>query len=171
MNLHAYLQAAGRDREAFEQVKKVLEIDPDLVVARVSVAHLHAAWGQLAEALTAAREAYRVGPWYQDTMATLAGLLRVCGAEEEARGLFERLGTGEGVGDCRARAVYHLLCGEIGAGADWTEKAIAERDPGIMFYLRFTFFRPLRTSPRWAPIAKMLNLPTAVLAPPAGDRR
>jgi TolB-like protein/Flp pilus assembly protein TadD len=161
MNLHAYLQAAGRDREAYAQVRKVLEIDPDLVVARVSVAHFHAAWGERAEAVATAREALRAGPWYPDSVATLAATLRLCGDEEEARTLVERLGSGEGVGDCRARAVYHVLCGELDAAADWTEKAIAERDPGMMFYLRFTFFRPLRTSPRWPRIAGMLNLPAS----------
>jgi len=161
MSLHAYLQAAGRDREAYEQVSKVLEIDPNLVVARVSVAHFHAAWGEIAEAVTAARDAYRVGPWYQDSIATLAAVLRLSGEEAEARTLVERLGSGEGVGDCRARAVYHVLCGEFDVAANWTEKTIAERDPGMMFYLRFTFFRPLRASPRWARIARMLNLPTS----------
>ena len=165
MNLHAYLQAAGRDREAYDQVTKVLEIDPDLVVARVSVAHFHAAWGERAQAVAAAREAYRVGPWYQDTIATLAALLRLSGEEDEASALAERLGSGEGVGDCRARAVYHILCGEIDAAADWTEKAIAERDPGMMFYLRFTLFRPLRASPRWPRIAGLLNLPAAASPP------
>ena len=159
MNLHAYLQAAGREREAYTQLMKVLEVDPNLVVARVSVAHFHAAWGELAEAVTAAREAYRVGPWYQDTVATLAALLHVSGAEEESRGLFEQLGAGDGVGDCRGRAVYHLLCGNVDAAADWTEKAIVERDPGIMFYLRFTFYRPLRASSRWPRLARLLNLP------------
>jgi hypothetical protein len=111
--------------------------------------------------VAAAREALRVGPWYPDSVATLAAALRLSGDEEEARGLFERLGSGGGVGDCRAHAVYHVLCGELDAAADWTEKAIAERDPGMMFYLRFTIFRPLRASPRWARIATMLNLPTA----------
>ena len=168
MNLHAYLQAAGRDREAYEQARKVLAIDPELVVARVSVAHFHAAWGERAEAVAAAREAYRVGPWYPDSVATLAAALRLSGEEEEARALVERLGSGEGVGDCRARAVYHVLCDELDACADWTERAIAERDPGMMFYLRFTFFRPLRTSPRWPRIAIMLNLPAAASSGDAG---
>lgn len=83
MNLHAYLQAAGRDREAYEQTLKVLELDPNLVVARVSIAHFHAAWGQLSEAVAAGRKAHSVGPWYQDARATLAALLRVSGAEDE----------------------------------------------------------------------------------------
>ena len=94
-------------------------MDGDHVVARVSVAHFHAAWGELAEAATAARQAYGVGPWYPDTVATLAAVLRLVGEQDEARVLFERLGSGEGVGDCRARAVYYLLSGDDrGGGVD-----------------------------------------------------
>ena len=124
MNLHAYLQAAGRDREAYEQAQKVLELDPNLVVARVSIAHFHADWGQLPEAVKAARAAHAVGSWYPDTRATLAALLQGSGAEDEARALKQSLGSGEVFGDCRAQAVYHLMCGDVDSGADWTEKAI-----------------------------------------------
>jgi tetratricopeptide (TPR) repeat protein len=159
MNLHAYLQAAGRDREAYDQAQKVLELDPNLVVARVSIAHFHADWGQLPEAVKAAREAYAVGSWYQDTRATLAALLQVSGAEDEARALKQSLGSGDVFGDCRAQAIYHLLCRDVDAGADWTEKAIAERDFSMMYYLRFVVCRPLRASARWPKIARMVNLP------------
>ena len=157
MNLHAYLQAVGRDKEAFEQTQKVLELDPNLVIARVSVAHFHADWGELAEAVTAARQAYAVGPWYPDARATLAALLKRSGADEEARALQQSLGSGGSHGDSRAQAVYHLLCGEIDAGADWTQKAIAERSFSMMYYLRFVVCKPLRASHRWPAIAKMVN--------------
>jgi TolB-like protein/Tfp pilus assembly protein PilF len=159
MNLHAYLQAAGKDQEAYEQVLKVLEIDPNLVVARVSVAHFHHAWAQLPQAVSAAREAYAVAPWYPDARATLAAMLRTTGAEHEADELRQSLGSGDGVGDSRAQAVYHLLCGDIETGADWTERALAERDPSMMYYLRFVICRPLRRSARWPHIARMVNRP------------
>jgi TolB-like protein/Tfp pilus assembly protein PilF len=158
MNLHAYLQAAGRDKDAYDQIQKVLELDPNLVVARVSDAHFHAAWGQLADAVTAARKAYEVGPWYPDARATLAALLKRSGAEDEAQALHRSLGSGESYGDARALALYHLLCGDVEAGADWTEKAIAERDPSMMYYLRFVVCKALRASQRWPAIAKMINL-------------
>ena len=79
------------------------------------------------------------------------------GAEEEARALQQSLGSGESHGDSRAQAVYHLLCGDINAGADWTEKAIAARDFSMMYYLRFVICKPLRASHRWPAIAKMVN--------------
>ena len=158
MNLHAYLQAVGRDREAYEQALKVLELDENLVVARVSIAHFHADWGQLAEAVAAARQAYASGPWYPDAVATLAALLRTSGEEAESRALFDSLGSSERAGDVRARAVYYLLCGDIDQAADYAEKAIALRDNSTMYYLRFVISRQLRASARWPAIARMLNL-------------
>jgi serine/threonine-protein kinase len=159
MNLHAYLQAVGRDREAYAQAQRVLELDSNLVVARVSIAHFHAAWGELAEAESAARHAYAVGPWYPDTIATLAAVLRVRGKDDEARALHQMLGTGSAFGDCRAHAIYHLLSGEIDAGADWAEKSLAERDQSMMYYLRFVVCRSLKASDRWPAIARLINLP------------
>ena len=158
MNLHAYLQAAGRDRDAYEQTLKVLELDANLVVARVSVAHFHADWGELPEALQAARKAYAVGPWYPDAIATLAALLRRSGEEEESRALYRQLGVGERAGDARAQAVYWLLCGDVDKAADWVERALDERDHSILYYLRFVVSKPLRASARWPKVARMMNL-------------
>jgi serine/threonine protein kinase len=161
MNLHAYLQGAGRDKDAYAQATRVLELDPNLVVAHVSIAHFHADWGQLPEAVAAARQARAVGPWYLDATATLAALLRVCGEEDEARALYQMLGSGKDFGDSRAQAIYYLLCGDVNTGADWTEKAIAERDGSMMYYLRFVVSKGLRASSRWPAIARMMNLPSA----------
>ena len=172
MNLHAYLQSAGRDDEALEQLKKVVELDPNQVVAMVSMAMIHAHKGDMAEALKIARRAYAVGPWFPDTVGVLAGLTRRNGEEIESKSLEKALGSGEALGDARAHALFHLLCGEIDQGADWVERAIAQRDPSMMFYLRFVVSRGLRASHRWPKIAKMINLPVAAQAPsvhPARD--
>ena len=159
MNLHAYLQAVGRDEEAYEQAQKVLELDANLVVARVSIAHFHADRGQLDEAVAAARQAYASGPWYPDAVATLAALLETSGEAIESRALFDSLGSGERAGDVRAKAVYYLLCGDIERAADYAEKAIALRDNSMMYYLRFVISRQLRASARWPALARMFNLP------------
>jgi TolB-like protein/Tfp pilus assembly protein PilF len=159
MNLHAYLQGAGRDREAQEQIQKVLELDPDLVVARVSDAHFRADKGDLPEAIAAARRAHAVGPWYPDATATLAALLHRSGEEREARALYQSLGSGAQFGDARAQAVYYLLSGDIETAAGWAERAIDQRDFSMMYYLRFVISKPLRASRRWPKIAKMISLP------------
>jgi serine/threonine-protein kinase len=159
MNLHAYLQAAGRDNEALEQLKKVLELDGNQVVAMVSMAMILADKGELAEALVIARRAYAIGRWFQDTIGVLAALLLRNGEKAEAQSLAKSLGSGEALDDARAHAIFHLLCGEVDQGADWVEKAIQQRDPSMMFYLRFVVCKGLRAGHRWAKIAKMVNLP------------
>jgi len=159
MNLHAYLQAAGRDAEALEQLKRVLELDQNQVVAMVSMAMIYADRGHLAEALKIARRGYATGPWFPDTIGVLAALLRRNGNEEEAKSIANELGSGDAAGDARGHALFHLLSGELDEGAGWVEKAIEERDPSMMFYLRFVVCRGLRASHRWPAIAKLTNLP------------
>jgi hypothetical protein len=88
-------------------------------------------------------------------------LLRHNGDDAESQSLVRTLGSGEAVGDARAHALFHLLCGEIDQGADWAEKAIEQRDMSMMLYLRFAVSRGLRASHRWPKIAGMMNLPVA----------
>ncbi len=164
MNLHAYLQAAGRDSEALEQLNKVLELDENQVVALVSKAMIHADQGNLPEALAIARRAYATGPWLPDTIGVLAALLRRNGDDAESQSLVKKLGSGEALGDDRAHALFHLLCGELDPGADWTEKAVEQRDASMMVYLRFVVCKGLRASHRWPKIAKMVNLPESRIA-------
>jgi len=159
MNLHAYLQAAGRDDEALAQLKKVVELDENQVIALVSMAMIYADKGDLPQALKIARRAYAVGPWSPDTIGVLAGLTRRNGEEAESQSLVKALGSGETPGDSRAHALFHLLCGEVDQGADWAEKAIDERDSSMILYLRYVVSKGLRKSPRWPKIAKMINLP------------
>jgi len=158
MNLHAYLQAAGRDDEALEQLKKVVELDPNQVVALASMVMIHADKGEIAQALKIARRAYAVGRWFPDTVGLLAALLRRNGEEEESRSIAKELGSAEALGDARAHALFHLICGEIDQGADWVEKAIEQRDSSMRFYLGFVICKGLRASHRWPKIAKMVNL-------------
>ena len=159
MNLHAYLQPAGRDDEALEQLKKVLELDPNQVVALSSIVMIHANKGDFAEASKIARQAYAVGRWFPDTVGLLAALLRRDGKEEESRSIAQEMGNGDASGDARAHALFHLICGEIDQGADWVEKAIEQRDSSMRFYLGFVICKGLRASNRWPRIAKMVNLP------------
>jgi len=89
----------------------------------------------------------------------LAALLRRNGEEEDSRSIAKELGSTEALGDARAHALFHLICGEIDQGADWVEKAIEQRDASMRFYLGFAICKGLRASHRWPKIAKMVNLP------------
>jgi TolB-like protein/tetratricopeptide (TPR) repeat protein len=158
MNLQAYLQSAGRRSEALEQLQKVLEIDEHQVVAMVAMAMIYADRGDLAQALAVARRANAVSPWYLDTVAVLAALLRRSGDADAAMPLERSLDAAQGIGDAPAHSIFHLLCGDVDQGADWAEKAIDERDLSISIYLRFVVSKDLRASLRWPKIAKKLNL-------------
>ena len=158
MNLHAYLQSAGRISEALEQLGKVLEIDEHQVVALVSMSMIYADRGDLAQALAIARRAYAVAPWYPDAIAVLAGLARRDGQGAESLALMQALTAGPAVGDAPAHALFHLLCGDVDQGADWAERAIDERNLSMMIYLRFVVSKELRASYRWPKIESMLNL-------------
>ena len=160
MNMHAYLQAAGRDREALEQLTKVLELDPNQAVAIVSKAMILADQGDLREALVTARRAHSIGPWLPETTGVLAALLRRNGDDAESESILNTMGSGGVHGDARSLALYHLLCGEVDTGADWAEKAINEYDLAMRtIYIRFVVCKQLRASHRWPKIAKMINLP------------
>jgi Tfp pilus assembly protein PilF len=158
MNMQAYLQAAGRDADALEQLHKVLELDEHQVVAMVAMSTIHADRDDLAQALVIARRAYATAPWYPDTTALLAALTRRGGELAESQSLEKALGAGDSLGSAHVHALFHLLCGEVDRGADWVERAIEERDQSMMVYLRFAFCRQLRASSRWPKIAKLLNL-------------
>ena len=54
---------------------------------------------------------------------------------------------------------YHLVCSEIDAAIDWYERAIEQRQPMAAMFASAGFFKPLRASPRWAKLARMMNLP------------
>jgi len=154
MNLQAALQAAGREAEALEQLDKVLELDEHQVVALVAKAMIHAEMGDLAQALLVARRAYATAPWYPDVVAVLGGLLHRNGDVAESRSLEQTLAPA----GAAPLALFHLLCGDVDRGADWAESAIDEHDQSITVYLRFVASKPLRASPRWPKIARMLNL-------------
>ena len=77
---------------------------------------------------------------------------------EAAARIAQTLESNKACGDAPAHALFHLLCGDVDQGADWTEKAIEERDLAILVYLRFALGKDLRESHRWPRIATMLNL-------------
>jgi TolB-like protein len=166
MNLHAYLQAADREREALEQLRKVLELDPNQAMAMVSVAMILADKGNLPEALAAARRAHSIGAWLPETTGVLAALLYRSGDDAESQSIAKTLGSGGAPGDARAQALFHLLCGEVDKGADWAERAINEGDLAMRtVYIRFVACKQLRASNRWPKIAKMINLPQTAETP------
>jgi hypothetical protein len=57
-------------------------------------------------------------------------------------------------------ALYHTLCGDFAAAADWYERAVEQRDPFALVFAAAPLTRELRQTPRWPRIAAMMCLPS-----------
>jgi len=158
------LHAAGLDDRAIAEAHKFLATEKTRWNVHLALARIYAYRGQTAEALEAAEEAYRLAPWNLRVIALLAAVLRQAGDGERADPLIERLKSAAGnvYGAAMALAVFHLMSGEADAAAGWFERAIDERDPAVVGYLRTPLLKPLRSSPRWPALARLMNLPVTV---------
>jgi hypothetical protein len=79
-------------------------------------------------------------------------------ASEAAARIAQARDSNRDCGDAPAHALFHLICGEVDQRADWTERAIEERDPrdpALLVYLRFALGKELRESHRRPRIATM----------------
>jgi TolB-like protein/tRNA A-37 threonylcarbamoyl transferase component Bud32 len=186
-----YLSPRGRYEEALQELDKLIAQDPLDPVLRLSRANLYlfaGMWersitdsreaealgdrtglphlqmasacfllGNIAKARQHAEEAYRIGPWFDWNAAVLAGILAQIGDTEGAARLLRKC-----VDNPMAMVNYHVLCSETEAAIDSYEKMIELRTPFAPLHAFAAFFKPLRESPRWAKLAKMMNLPERV---------
>jgi len=158
------LHAAGLDDRAIAEAHKVLAADKNRWNVYLALARIHAHRGEVAEALDAAEQAYRLASWNSRVTAVLAAVLNRSGNSDRARPLLEKLraSAGDAYGTPMALAVFHAMCAEPDAAADWYEKAIEQRDPAVVGYLRAPLLKTLRFSPRWPELAKQMNLPVTI---------
>ena len=155
------LHAAGMDDRAIVEAEKVLAIDKNRWSAHLALGRIYAFRGQIPEALAAIEKGYQLASWNARVTALFAGILFQSGDRSRARELVEKL-TAESVsvyGVPMALAVFHAMCGEADTAADWFEKAIEQRDPAVVGYLRTPLMRIVQSSPRWPALAKLMNLP------------
>lgn len=118
------------------------------------------------EALTAGEKAYSLAPWSTTTTGLFGGLLKYAGVASRADELRDELLQGDRYGAAMALSLFHVACSEMGQGADWAEKAIAERDPRIIFLMGLVrAFRPeiLCLDDRWSAITRTLGIPPAIV--------
>ena len=108
--------------------------------------------GMMAEALAAAEKGYQIAAWNPRIIGLLAGVLARTGERGRAEALIGQLSQAQGglVG-ASGMVLYHLICGEVDAAADWFEKAIEQRDPIVVPWLRLPLTKPCgnrRAGPR-----------------------
>jgi serine/threonine-protein kinase len=140
---------------AIIEAQKVLEFDERHIAAHSLIALAHFFQGKLAEAREWAEQAFRRTPLNPLALGLLAALLKQRGEKEHAEKLLATLRGMNPLG----MIIYHVVCSEIDAAIDWYEHAIEQRQPIAAGWASAGFFRPLRSSPRWPKLARMMNLP------------
>jgi hypothetical protein len=147
--------------EAAQGYRQVLELNPGIVGALGPLAVYHASRGEFDQALVLCEKTYALAPMLPHTIGLLAGLLKRTGATRRADELLGKLQPTDAYGAPRGLAVYHWVLREFDAEADWLGKAIEQRDLYGGTYLRYWYGRELRSTPRWAELMRMLNLPVS----------
>jgi tetratricopeptide (TPR) repeat protein len=157
--LHAHqaftLLCAEMYEPAMVEARKALTLDDNNPVSHWTIALTHFVQGRLAEAREPAEEAFRQLPWHSGVVGFLAGLLAQAGEKERAEKLIATMRGINAVG----MIFYHVVCSEFDAAIDWYERGIEQHQPLVALLAFAGFFKPLRSSPRWPKLAKMMNLP------------
>jgi serine/threonine-protein kinase len=162
VGLAVSLRAAGRDEEAAQEARRLLEIDPDFMAA-YSLQALDVTREPLVDALAYAEKAASLFSWNKTSVGLLAGLLVRAGDPARAREVLCNLGDSQDYGVPCALALFHLLCSENEQAAEWTERALEQRDQLVPMILLSPPWSPmLRTTSRWPALSKRMNLPDAV---------
>jgi hypothetical protein len=112
----------------------------------------------MTEAVAWARQAYAMAPWHSHPPAVLAGLLVQSGERPEAEALLATLPPQDSYGVPTTMTFFHLLSGELDSAADWSEKAIEQRDPRLVLGLQQPMAAAFRAHPRGEAILRKMNL-------------
>src|SRR5215471_2115582 len=148
------LGSGSPDRAAVE-ARRAMEIDERHWLPHYAMSMSHFRLGELQEARELAGRSAAAAPSMPLPAGLLAGLLRRVGENDDADALLSRLRSPSGL------FMYHVVCSETEAAADSFAKAIAQGEVQHLMWLGTSdFLRPLRSSPRWPALAKMMNLPS-----------
>ena len=153
---------AGQYEEAVAGFLQTQELDGNFAPAYGWLAFCYVSRGMFAEALPCVEKWRHLLPRHLDCIGCLAGLLARTGEGNRAHELVHELLPGEAPGAATGLYFFHLISGNIGEAADWMKKAIGQHHPGVISYVLCPMAKPLRESPRWPALAKMMNLPESV---------
>jgi serine/threonine-protein kinase len=152
------LLAQGRDAEAVRDARRIIEIDQRLAPSYLTLALAHLSQDKVSEAFSFAEQAYSLAPWYHIAIGLFAALLVRTGDRGRAETVLQGVRDQQSYGAPVALLIFHSVCGEIDAAADWVAKAIAQRFPLIFSLLRGPIGKSLRSSPHWPGLLKLVNL-------------
>jgi len=150
------LMCAGRYDDAIALARQAIDSGrADHLHYAVIAQSSFLAGGSPEDSLAAAEQGLRLAPWHAGLAGLAAGLLTTLGDEERARTLLAAMRGGM---TAQGMVNYHLIRSEIDSAIDWYERDIEQRQPLAAHFAAAHFLRPVRANPRWARLAKMMNL-------------
>jgi eukaryotic-like serine/threonine-protein kinase len=148
------LVSTGKYEEGIAEGQKALEINENswLALQQISTGYLY--MGKLDQARVSAQRSLTSAPWNGWVPGILAGIAAISGEKEQVNDLLK-------VANPLGIATYHMICSEVDQAADWYRKALEQHNLMAVMTLSCSmeFTRPLRESPRWAALARMVHLP------------
>ena len=150
----------GRYDEALRGVTRIIEVEPQLALAHLTLGWAHLLKGMPEEGLAAIRKAVALSPENSLYLAQLGQALGMVGRTEEARGVLRQL---EELARRRYVSPYHMAyvytgLGEAERALDWLERAYEERAGGVWGVKGSFLFRSLRSHPRFQTLLERMNL-------------
>jgi len=145
------LGSESLDRAAAE-ARKAIELDEGHWAANYVMSMNHLCRGELAEARQFAERSARAVPWMPPIAGLLAGILRRLGEDNQAQERLSTLKAPSGM------FIYHMVCSETEAAADYCAKAIAQGEVQPLMWICADNFG-LRSTPHWPALGTMMNLP------------
>ena len=97
---------------------------------------------------------FRIAPYDALNTGMLSGLLACAGETGRAEEILARMSGAITMG----RMMHHMVCGQIEEALDWYQKDIELRRPNAPMIAFAGWLKPLRASPRWPAVARMMNL-------------
>lgn len=157
----AHLYFARRFEESLARCQRVLEAEPDFVIAHCFTAQALSRCGRHDEAISAGLAAHRLTNGSAATLSMLCNFYAVASRQDEARAALSELAGRAAVEYVNPfeLATAHVALGDERAALDCLERAYGDRVGDIIFLGVSPEFDPLRTNLRFRRLLARLKLP------------
>jgi TolB-like protein/DNA-binding winged helix-turn-helix (wHTH) protein/Tfp pilus assembly protein PilF len=156
----SYLSAGGRQAEARARLQRAFDIAPDFYLAHRTQAALHRVDQRPDLAIASLRRAVALADGNTRPAALLGMYLARNGQQDEARAILNQMLERDRTGFVPpvSLAVLHAALDETAPALDALEKALAVRDPQLVFLKDDSRWSGLRQEPRFAALMMALRL-------------
>jgi serine/threonine protein kinase/Tfp pilus assembly protein PilF len=160
MDLVTTYLRAGRYEEALRGVTRVLEVEPHLPLAHLTLGWVQLLTGRADEGIATLEKGLALSPENTLYLAQVGQAYGMVGRIDESRAMLRRL---EELSSRRYVSPYHLAYVHTGLGdkeraMDWLERAYRERAGGIFGVKGSFLFTSLRGHPRFSALVQKMNL-------------